>query len=98
MKENNLKNDFLKRLRNWMEKRGREESKLLLGELLEWGTAVLEHDSSDFSIFDAVQERITNSVKKTKKSKEELLNHFFESNDHDTWILRFKLLGTTEKG
>jgi len=100
MKDNDSKNDFndfLERLRNWMQEKGDQESRLLLGELLEWGTAVLKHESSDFNMFDMIREKIKNSAKKSKRSEKELLDYLFESGDHDTWILRLQLLGVIKE-
>lgn len=85
-----LRKKFEERLKNWRKKKGEEESKDLMGELMHWGSICLLKPTD--TIWSGIKEQIEVSAQKTGKSEDELLNYLFESDNHDTWMLRFQML------
>lgn len=96
MRDIDLMNEYLARMSDWVTKRGEKEKWLLFGALLEWGVAVLKSMPPNTILWDAIQEQIKGSARKTGKSEKELLDYLFESDNHDTWMLRFQMLDTVK--
>ena len=82
---------------SWGQKNGKEEAVFLSVELTIWGAPLLKAKPLNTILWDVMQEHIEGSVRKTRKSKKELLDYLFESENHKIWISRFKDLGKEEQ-
>lgn len=81
-----LKVLFLEKAKQWaIEKK--EESDRLQAELVLWGAAV----PFEGILWDAIKSQILFKAEKMDISPEEVIEHLFEQEDTETWMLAFQL-------